>query len=78
MDKLFSLSHDFKTQYTAREKDYVKIDQAIKKFKQTFDCITTNNLWFKKIKFYLRIEGSTEIIQVLVLSSSKVIFRRFE
>lgn len=79
MDKTsFSLSDDFKRQYSARREEHENIDAAIRKFQKTFDCVVNSSLWFKKIKFYLRIKDSTEIIHVIALSPTKVIFRRFE
>ena len=79
MDKTsFSLSDDFKKQYSTRKEEHENIDKTIRKFQKTFDCVIESNLWFKKIKFYLKIKDSTEVIHVIALSPTKVIFRRFE
>ncbi len=76
--KLFSLSNDFKKQYASREFEHQNIDETITNFKITFDHILKDQLYFSKIKFFLKIKDSSEIIHVVVLSSTKVIFRRFE
>lgn len=76
--KPFSLSNDFKRQYSDREDEHPNIDDTIQKFKESFECILKNKLCFRKINFYLKIKDSSEVIHVVVLSPTKVIFRRFE
>lgn len=73
-----SFSKDFKKQYHARRSQRGAIKKVLKDIDETMQCVSKNELNFRRIKIYAKLPKANEHLNVLVMSEDKIIIKRIE